>query len=130
MLFKPKEFFQTIKDQDTPDLAHPMLEHHALCAYVAAWRHANVEWSPPEEEELEGEPTLNQLWQVVWKWADWDVAEVALLANLSETEAMTLGVRARALKLVYPDGTISVSSQEALRLLVDAKLFPFKGGGR
>ena len=104
--------------QDSVDKALLLLEDKRLGAMVLAWNNISVSWQPPEEIDDARLMKDNALWNTLWSYSDYDRDDLAMASGMSLITSQQVLHRVIALKLVYPDGTISTSARKVLSIEV------------
>jgi hypothetical protein len=117
----PKELLESFREEDELADAHPLLGNRKLSTLVHVWSKARVEWIPPEE--LEDVPKLlADQWDLLWSYSHWSMEEISVVSNLTLTETGELLLRARTLRLIYPDGSVSPHARDILGLKVSQEM--------
>lgn len=76
-----------------------------LQAVVVAWSTLPVKWRQPRCRMPEG---IHQRWAWFWKGVRYDETDLAAVAGIGLAVLGAKVAQARALRLIYPDGTINV----------------------
>ena len=93
--------FKNIEDAH-PERVHPLITDEALRNLVVAWETTPVTFKDPKGNAPEDE---NSQWQWLWGLCDYDRDYLAYCVKTQETKLGRLVDRAKAFRLIYPDGT-------------------------
>ena len=118
----PKQQFaawiQRFVAKDDIAISFPLLNNPALAAIVHAWPFTVVEIALPTT--WADTPTHDrQLWSWLWQFSHYEIEELAALSGQTHDIAQMHFVRARDLRMIYPDGTISPAVHHYLGLRVN-----------
>lgn len=80
---------------------------------IWAFAHVEVEWRPPPEDVPDVDDI--RIWREAWKYVDYDIYEVSVVANVPLRTVEGLMQRAIAVRLVYPDGTLNKYAAQYMR---------------
>jgi len=117
----PKEILESFRDEDELADAHPLLGNRKLSSLVHIWSKARVEWNPPKE--IEDVPVIPaDRWELLWSFSNWSMEELSVTSNLTLTETGEIFLRARTLRLIYPDGTVSNHARIVLGIRVSQEM--------
>lgn len=106
-----QEFF----NNDTVDAAYYIQHDVTLGLVVASWPLVKVSWIPPKSFVPE-EDNSNYLWNFLWEYCYFEYVDLALLCAVTPMEVMFHFARAKALRLLFPNGRISNAAHRFFEL--------------
>ena len=93
--------FKNVEDAH-PERVHPLITDEALRNLVVAWVTTPITFTNPTGKTPEDE---NSQWQWLWELCDYDRDYLAYCVKTQETKLGRLLDRAKAFRLIYPDGS-------------------------
>jgi hypothetical protein len=103
--------FKNVEDAH-PERIHPLITDEALRNLVVAWETAPVTFTDPTKAAPVDE---NSQWQWLWECAEYDRDYLAYCAKTQATKLGRLLDRAKAFRLIYPDGTSNKAAIQFVR---------------
>jgi hypothetical protein len=95
-----------------PERIHPLITDEALRNLVVAWETAPVTFTNPASECPEDE---NSQWQWLWDQVKYDRDYLADCVKIQPGKLGRLFDRARAFRLIYPDGSSNKNAIQFVR---------------
>ena len=108
------EILQRFKnaEESHPERIHPLITDEALRNLVVAWETAPITFSNPTANTPEGE---NSQWQWLWDQVEYDRDYLAYCVKIQPGKIGSLFDRARAFRLIYPDGSSNTNAIKFVR---------------
>lgn len=95
-----------------PERVHPLITDEALRNFVVAWETAPITFSSPTANVPEDE---NSQWQWLWDQVEYDRDYLAYCVKIQPGKLGNLLNRAKAFRLIYPDGSSNKSAIKFIR---------------
>lgn len=115
------QILNQITKQDAPDKVFPLVDDTVLSRVVHAWDNTPVTWNPPHDIDPLPSTEKEQL-DLLWQYTVFDVDQLSLNTGLSNAVLHTVIARARSLRLIYPNGSISALAKRMITLRVAEEL--------
>ncbi|MFH1571081.1 MAG: hypothetical protein ABIL09_24015 [Gemmatimonadota bacterium] len=97
-----------------------LAENALLQTLVGVWPLVRLEWEPPEE--IPDGLAIWRRWDLLWRGATLDLADLAERMGVEEDLVRRVLTRAKAARLVYPDGRVHAYAAAVLEALMRKKL--------
>jgi hypothetical protein len=95
-----------------PERIHPLITDEALRNLVVAWETAPITFSEPKGALPEDE---NSQWQWLWSQVQYDRDYLAYCVKIQSGKLGGLIDRAKAFRLIYPDGSANKNAIQFIR---------------
>ena len=106
-------------EQDVSEGMLPFIDDKELRHGLVAWQSMIVEYDP---DKLCPHADAKHQWQWLWENVRFDMSEFAVVANVRDYDAKALFERLKALRLIYPDGTLNSIARGYMRRFVQSKI--------
>lgn len=109
-----QELIELWRSREVKETAALVVEDKALQKVLAAWPTVPLRRMADDAAESRNADGAES-WDALWQTVHVDLAEVATLCGLQPGPAVLAFNRARALRLIYPDGTLHAVAKVVLQ---------------
>lgn len=115
---------EKIKRESSPDKVIALMGNKSMVDGASAWRFVPITPNTPEYKNLECPcaDVDHEAWEWLWQQVSFDIETFRVISGVKILETNKTFSRLKALRIIYPDGTVDVFATQYMNSLILSQL--------